>query len=272
LYSLNLDLVREIERSIARSGREAAECSRRHKPEACADFAVAEMCGGTAVFTGVGSPVTQALGCGLDGSVTAAQLDEMEEFFFSRGASCDLELAPFIDASLVELLRHRGYHLSELSIALLRDLREEIAAGPEEAGFVIRPIESGEERLFTEAVAQGFADVVPVTEELLDVVESFAHQPGSRSFLALVDGVVAGGGSAGAHGRVGALFGASTLPMFRGRGIQSALIGTRMHWMREQGCEFAYITTAPGTASQRNAERAGFRANYSRMKLTRDRP
>src|SRR5947209_11837309 len=109
------------------------------------------MCGGTAVFTGVGSPVTQALGCGLDGSVTAAQLQEMEEFFFSRGASCDLELAPFIDASLVELLRQRCYHLSELSILLLRDLREEIAAS-EVRDFAVRAIEDGEERRFTETV------------------------------------------------------------------------------------------------------------------------
>jgi len=43
-------------------------------------------------------------------------------------------------------------------------------------------------------------------------------------FLAFLDGIVAGGGGVFAGKESAALFGASTLPAFRRRGVQSALL------------------------------------------------
>lgn len=64
-----------------------------------------------------------------------------------------------------------------------------------------------------------------------------------------------------------ALFaGASTVPEFRRRGAQKALLESRFVYAAEQGCELAMIVTAPGSASQRNAERQGFRVAYTRTK------
>ena len=273
MYSLDLDLVREIENSIAACGRDSAISSRKLKPETCSQFCYAELCGGTAVFTGVGSPLTQTIGAGLNGAVSADELDELEHFYFSRGAACALELSPYIDSTLLELLRHRPYHLTEFSNVLLRGLAgDEAISDAPSTGFTVRSIRPGEERLYTETISKGFADEFPVTEELLDVCESFARLPGCLSFLAEVDSVPAGGGSVGRHGRVGGLFGASTLPQFRRRGIQSKLLEVRLHWLQEQGCEYAYVVTHPATSSQRNMERSGFRATYSRVKLTRDLP
>src|SRR5580704_18408177 len=103
------------------SGRECAQALQAfapHVPTAAEDIA-----GGIAVFTGVDSPVTQAFGFGLDGPVTATELERLETFFFSRGAPVTLELCPFIDRSLVELLKQRPYRLEEFSNVLVRNVK-----------------------------------------------------------------------------------------------------------------------------------------------------
>ena len=67
-----------------------------------------------------------------------------------------------------------------------------------------------------------------------------------------------------------ALFGAGTLPDFRARGIQTALLGLRMKLAAQAGCELAVIVTQGGTTSQRNAERLGFRVAYSKATLVKN--
>jgi GNAT superfamily N-acetyltransferase len=83
----------------------------------------------------------------------------------------------------------------------------------------------------------------------------------------LVDGVIAGGAAVSAQHGVCGLFGASTLPAFRRRGAQSALLATRLAWAREKGCDLAVSITQPGSISHRNIERSGFRVAYTRTKL-----
>ena len=68
---------------------------------------------------------------------------------------------------------------------------------------------------------------------------------------------------------VASLGGASTLPAFRNRGAQTALLQARLAFAVESGCEVAMVTTLPGTTSQRNVERQGFRVVYTRAKLQR---
>ena len=62
------------------------------------------------------------------------------------------------------------------------------------------------------------------------------------------------------------LAGASTVPEGRRNGAQLALLDTRLHTAASQGCNLAMMVAAPGSASQRNAERNGFRVAYTRTK------
>lgn len=62
------------------------------------------------------------------------------------------------------------------------------------------------------------------------------------------------------------LAGASTIPESRRRGAQQALLGARLRYAAEHGCTLALMAAAPGSASQRNAERQGFRIGYTRLK------
>jgi len=62
------------------------------------------------------------------------------------------------------------------------------------------------------------------------------------------------------------LAGASTVPEGRRQGAQLALLDARLRHAAAHGCDLAMMCAAPGSASQRNAERNGFRIAYTRTK------
>jgi len=64
--------------------------------------------------------------------------------------------------------------------------------------------------------------------------------------------------------------GAATLPAYRRRGVQSALLASRLALARELGCDLAVVTTQPGSKSQGNVQRLGFELAYSRAILVRE--
>jgi GNAT superfamily N-acetyltransferase len=99
--------------------------------------------------------------------------------------------------------------------------------------------------------------------------EAAFHNPGVVYFTATVDGIAAGGGALQIHGSTAYFFAASTLPAFRGRGVQGALIAARLGCAGEAGCDLAYTITIAGSASQRNFERAGFAPAYSQALLVK---
>ncbi|HKS82680.1 MAG TPA: GNAT family N-acetyltransferase [Candidatus Acidoferrales bacterium] len=233
---MDLELACRVEMAEAAATRACAEAALRLHPEHA--IAVAEIAGGIAAFAGADSPVTQAIGVGLGGPVSAADLDRLEEFFHSRGASTAMEICPLVDISLYQELARRGYHLAEVSNVLVRELcPEEVIEMPELAprspAVVVRPAASEEADLWTLTVAQGFAEHFPVTQSILDVMMGFFYREDAACFLAFINGEVGGGGAVAEHGRVGGLFGASTLPAFRRRGVQSALLAARLAWARD---------------------------------------
>ena len=63
--------------------------------------------------------------------------------------------------------------------------------------------------------------------------------------------------------------GAATIPEMRKQGAQGELLKARLAYAAERGIELAMIVTQPGSGSQRNAERRGFRPVYTRMKWRR---
>jgi hypothetical protein len=136
-------------------------------------------------------------------------------------------------------------------------------------GITVRQAFPDEAELWTRTVSQGFAEHFPITQEILDVMEGFFHAASARAFLAFSDGELAGGGSLTVHDGVCGLFGASTLPKFRKRGVQTSLLGGRIFAAIGLGCDLAVSIAQPGSISHRNIERAGFRVAYTRTKLIR---
>ncbi len=264
---VSLSFVKRLETAVALCGKECAEQAQLRTPSIAA--AVENIAGGIAVFAGIDSPITQGVGVGLDGPVTEAELDRLEEFYFSRGAPVNLELCPFIDPSLVELLGKRHYWLAEFSNVLIRELHREETFAPPAAGVTIRVAEHSEAKSFTRIMMEGFANGGPVAQSLLDIGEGFFYRTAGCSLFAVVDGELAGGAGLDVHDGIAVMAGASTLPRFRQRGAQRALLSERLLRSAQRGCELAMTITNPGTASQRNSERAGFRIVYTRTKVVR---
>ena len=266
---MNFELARRLEKAEAFAGRACAEVAFRLQP--ALGVAIEEIAGGIAVFTGIGSPLTQAVGIGLDGPVSDEELDQLEEFYALRGAPVALEICPLVDVSLYQKLAKRGYQLSEVSNVLFRQFTGGESFASSGAGVTVRPASTEEEKLWALTVAQGFAEHFPVVQSILDVMVGFFHRADACCFLAFVEKEVAGGAVVSAHDGVGGLFGASTLPAFRSRGVQTALLAARLAWASDRGCDIAVCIAQPGSVSQRNIERFGFRVVYTRTKLVRER-
>ena len=262
---LSLELAREIELAEAEAAVTCAErLSARHGNGA---GAVASVAGGFAVYCGANSPVTQAVGLGLSGAVSKEEFDRLEEFYFSREEPVRVETCPMADGSLIEHYRERGYHVSEFSNVMVGPVEKAAAALP--AGIEIQKAAEAEIDLWTLTVAQGFAEHFPVTQELLGIMRLFADGKNTECYFARVDGKIAGGATLALRGRIAGLFGASTLPQFRNRGVQTALLQVRMQRAAEVGCELAMSLALPGSASQRNITRRGFQTLYTRAKFER---
>ena len=90
---IDLSFVKRLETAAALCGKECAEQAQSRTPSIGA--AVENIAGGIAVFAGVDSPITQAVGIGLDGPVTEAELDRLEDFYLSRGAPVNLGFLKF---------------------------------------------------------------------------------------------------------------------------------------------------------------------------------
>ncbi|HZS07706.1 MAG TPA: GNAT family N-acetyltransferase [Blastocatellia bacterium] len=263
----DLTLARRLEATDAAAGADYVRAYAKLHPGSGA--ATLEVMGGSAAFAGVDSPVTQAFALGLDGAVTAEELDELEEFFRKRGAAVNIELCPLADASLRELLGERGYRVIEFSNVLVRELTPGDAKLTVNPAVTVRQPEPTDEGAYADVVSRGFFEGGEIPQFMKDVSEVFAHV-GMVRFLAEVDGRAAGGGGVAVHNGVATLGGAATLPEFRNRGVQTALIQARLAFAAAAGCDLAMVTTMPGSASYRNAEREGFRIVYTRCKLTRD--
>ena len=89
---------------------------------------------------------------------------------------------------------------------------------------------------------------------------------GAHLYLAELDGRPVATAAMRMHEGVALMAGASTIPSARGRGAQLALLERRLHDAGENACNLAMMGALPGSISQRNAERHGFRIAYTRIK------
>jgi hypothetical protein len=266
-------LARRMELAEAEGGASCGVALAREKPESGA--CVETIGGGRAVFTGIGSPITQATGVGLDGPVSAEEFSRLENFFFSRGAAVNVETSPHADATLFAHYAKNGYCATEFTSVLVRRVEGhpyDENTGSASSGVVIEEVDDSQRDLWVRTVCAGFAEHYPVTPELLGVMGLFGGTTGGTLYLAKVDGAVAGGGALFVRDRIAGLFGASTLVEFRRRGVQRELIRVRMEFARRARCEIALTFARPGSISERNLLRNGFAVAYTRTKFTRELP
>ena len=265
---LNMALARRIETAEAQAAVECAEALERFRPGSGA--AVRRIAGGFAVYCGHASPITQAVGMGLDGPVSAEEFDRLEEFYRSRNEAVRVETAPLADATFIAEFGQRGYRVTEFSNVMARQIGEYEGEPEPPDGVTIEKAGKDQIDTWVQTVAEGFAEQFPVSQELLEVMRMFALGPKTECYLARLEGKIAGGGTLTLHDGVAGLFGASTLPMARRRGVQTALLQRRLARAAQAGSDLAVSLAQPGSSSQRNIVREGFRVLYTRVKFEKD--
>jgi len=243
---------------------EAAEAANARGSSLRPDAAVLEVAGGCAIFAGPDSPLTHAVGLGLKGPVRSAEIDALEAFFRSRGASVTVDFCPLADPGLLHALGERGYRATEFNNVVARRLAGlEIVLTPR-----VRRALPSECDVWSYTVGRGFFDQPQLTSDEMDVGRAIFAMPDAVCFLGVaIGGDPAAGGALGIYDGLASLFADSTIARFRRSGLHREVIEARLNEAVARGCDLAAASTAPGSGSQRNYERLGFEVVYTRVTL-----
>jgi GNAT superfamily N-acetyltransferase len=249
--------------------------------------------------------VGRAHGLGFKGKLTPEDIAHIEDFYFAREADAQVDVCPYADPSLFAALNERGFQVAEFNQTLARwispgerfapasDFLSGATVGKVQAGkktgpkvakkasskksadsppIKIRRIKPEEAKEWSAAAAQiFFGDQAAQWENLFIPWSTDKDATCLAAFAGSRIVGTAGGLVVRRHNMMG-LWGAATLPEFRGRGIQRAFFQERLRLAQQAGCDLAVTLTLPGTTSQRNAERAGFRPAYTKVVTIKRHP
>lgn len=221
-----------------------------------------------AIFEGIESPMTQTFGLGVFAPTTPDSLAAIEAFFAERGAAALHEVSPLAGIDTVALLVARGYQPIELSTVLVQaiDPACEITGA---AGLRVRVVGPEDHQAWIDTSVLGWSDDPAVGVLVRRLAAIAVANDAMLHFIVEREGAPIATASMGIHDGVALLAGASTVPAGRGLGAQAMMLAARLIEAKRRGCEIAMMVTEPGSGSQRNAERRGFRVAYTRTKWRR---
>lgn len=263
----DLALARRLERAEATSSTCFVDARARLFPSSGACWI--EVAGAYAMFDGVGSPITQTFGLGVFEPVTDATLDVLESFFMSRGSGVFHEVSPVAELSTLSMLADRSYRPCEVTSILFQPLPSDSILALPAPNITARLSRPDEVQLWTEVTRAGWSEFRELDEFAASLAAIAGDTEDSYRFLALDGDTPIATGSLSVHGSVAILAGACTVPEARGRGAQRKLLEVRLAFAASLGCTLATLGALPGSRSQRNAERSGFRIAYTRIKWAR---
>ena len=188
----------------------------------------------------------------------AEQVPRLARFYRDRGVRAWSELAPSARfTQLAEALTDAG--AAQIGFHAMLAGPATPPARPE-----VHVEHADDPELFADVLLRGHG--VPEGARTRDraSVARWEETDGWRLYLARVDGEPAGAALLTLDDDFGYLANASTLPEFRNRGVQTALIAARIAAAAELGVALICSQTEFGSASQRNLERVGLRVAYTK--------
>jgi hypothetical protein len=261
--AVDLALARRLERAEGAANAACVDARREVHPHVGAAWM--EVGGVYAMFDGAASPLTQTFGLGIFDRIRDAELDRIEAFFGERGAPTFHEVSSFAESETLNLLSVRGYAPIEASTVLVLPTtrRSDDDHGPVQ----VREIGDAESGLWVRVAAEGWrAESEPLGAFIEDLGAVMVRARGVHCFIAELNGDAIAAGTLAISNGVALLAGASTIPAARRRGAQRALLRARLECAAALGVDLAMLVAQPGSASQRNAQRQGFRPMYVRSK------
>lgn len=258
-------LSQKLERTEARANADFVETRRRVDPTSQSSWI--EVGGAYAMFDGADSPLTQTFGLGMFEEATPAHLDEIEAFFRKNEAPVSHEVSPLTDLSLMSLLSERSYRPIELTTVMYRELDAPVEKRSRNSGLLTRVISPGEVGLWARTSADGWSSEHEALGEFMFNFGSISAQcTGSFPYIAELNEKAIATGMLFIYDDICMLAGASTVLEGRNNGAQTALLEDRLEFARTMGCKLAIMGAAPGSQSQRNAQKNGFNIAYTRTK------
>ncbi|BCA96159.1 GNAT family acetyltransferase [Legionella antarctica] len=227
---------------------------------------ILEIKGGAACFSGLDSFLSQVVGWGF---VTKpkqfkAEIELIEQFYQSlEHERIDIELCPFVGNNLAVFLSQRGYGITELNNVSALELKSHKIKGDFDEKFIIKEVQQAELEEWAKRVAAGFG--YPEAQEQFS---HYARAKGIAAFAAFDQDKIVAGATLAIHNDVCDLGVTSTLPAYRGRGLQKKLLCTRLDFAKQHDLALATVTTEPGTISDLNIQKSGFHCAYTRVKMT----
>ncbi|KPC53282.1 GNAT family N-acetyltransferase [Amantichitinum ursilacus] len=232
---------------------------------------------GIAAFTlpEFGRKLNHVTGIAMSAAVSAAALAQLEAGYAELGLPVEIDVCPHADAAILPLLAARGYHVNAFSNSYVLPLSEADTAATDYPDIEILSGPQLADEVFIEHCIAGFA--VQATSRPVSLLRALAQiavlRADTQLFAARIDGQIAG--TAGLSllptpgGTVAYLSITSTVPAWRQRGVQTALLQARLTAARAAGCDLASVSVRPANVSARNAERAGFRLAYTKATFSR---
>lgn len=183
------------------------------------------------------------------------RLDEILGYYDGLGLRPWLEPSPELELALpggVEVLASQAVLFATPSVVA--------ADGPP-----VREVEAAEE--FGRLLLEAFGVPAPAVQSNAAPLVAAAERLGGRFYVVELDERRAGAAILTMCGGDAYLAMAGTLPEFRGRGCQAALIRARVASAEAAGCELVVATAAFPSSSHRNLERCGLRTAYTKPVL-----
>lgn len=248
----NADMARMqiIERAVADNLRDYIVAYRAAAPHIGAELM--EVGRGVAAFVGLGSPITSVKGLGP--ALTVADLQAIERFYARhRVERVVIETAPWLEGESRDLLLASGYTEAGHEDVMAR-WRDDAPGEP------VREVEIVPVTDWPGLMGDAYEmDDSPSGRELCLTT---AAMPNAELFGIRVQGKWAACAQTNPYTQSAILGCDGTLPEFRGRGLQTALIQHRVALLPAGTLAIAEV--APGSTSQRSYLRCGFELAYSR--------
>jgi GNAT superfamily N-acetyltransferase len=254
-------LIQSIEDAIAAERSAFTDGMSALRPDAAAGWL--PVAGGRAIFTGASFFANRAIALGLHGPVCDDEIESVESFYTARGVPSEIEIASMVDWSLLRILSQRLYQLVRFRNIYAQALPprettgDTLAVSPRAAE--IYEVDTSTAAAWSTTLLDGFGYTHDADRDRVETWNRMVRSlPGVTALIAVIDGCPVGAASVMVLGSTAMLGGAATLPAFRRRGVQRALIEARLAVAARAGCELAIITADPGSSSGRNIERTGF--------------
>ncbi|WP_062433605.1 hypothetical protein [Herbidospora daliensis] len=209
---------------------------------------------------------SKALGFGFEEPVTAELVDRILDFYRGEGSpGATLQIAPSVlppdwDDIRTEHQLREGGRIVKLWCPI-----DDFTPGTTD--LRVGPVTSEDAREWASVVLGGFG--MP-EKGIAEMLTAGVDDPDTRPFAAWDGDRMVAGANLFIHGELGSLNSGSTLPEYRNRGAQSALIAIRAEAAAKAGCRWLVAETGqPATGevnpSLNNMIRAGLRPLYTRQ-------